>query len=339
MLALRPAAERDTSGLRARLVRDGYLYLPGLLDPATVAAVRQQVCAGLATVGWLPGGDHPPGGDRSPGGDHPPGGDQADRELVCPAGMRFDQNSFRSIYPAVQRIEDLHRLGHTPALTSLMRGLLGTDVFCHPAKAARLVAPTPPEQPYATRAHQDFVVQRVSADVLTAWVALTPCDARRPGLCLIPGSHLAGFQPVDAATGGSRPIYLPVAPDDPRWASARYAPGDVVVFHSLTVHGAQANRSDRFRLSVDLRYQPSTDPMRAEFAHPHGWPTTPDWPQLWGGWASRHWVSLPSDLELVDGPALTDRDASAGAVPVPRSRLLGRPDLLDQPERREESRR
>ena len=48
----------------------------------------------------------------------------------------------------------------------------------------------------------------------------------------------------------------PVRPDEAQdWASASYRPGDVLVFHSLTVHWAPPNRGERLRLSCDYRYQ------------------------------------------------------------------------------------
>ena len=44
------------------------------------------------------------------------------------------------------------------------------------------------------------------------------------------------------------------------WLTTSYAPGDVLVFHSHMLHWALPNRSDRIRLSIDVRCQPVSSP-------------------------------------------------------------------------------
>ena len=44
------------------------------------------------------------------------------------------------------------------------------------------------------------------------------------------------------------------------WLTADYRPGDLLVFHSLMIHRALPNTSDRIRLSLDTRYQPLSEP-------------------------------------------------------------------------------
>ena len=287
----------DAEAMRERLAEEGYLYLPGLLDPSRPEAVQAGLRASLHGVGWLR---------------HPDSLEMADGDIV----------SFTTAYPVVLSLESFHKLMFLPRLWSLMERLLDGEIFCHPARVARLLPPTPGR--YATRAHQDFVVQHVTSDALTAWIPLTPCDARRQGLRLIPGSHHDGFLPTDPAQGGRRPLYLPVAPDDERWATADYALGDVVVFHSLTVHAGGPNASMEIRLSADVRYQLTTDPLRAEFAHPHGWPVTPDWGELAASWQSREWIRLDPAVQLVEFPADVDYGTYLTRLQAPPSRLLAR---------------
>ena len=47
----------------------------------------------------------------------------------------------------------------------------------------------------------------------------------------------------------------PPAPGD-----SDYQPGDVLIFHNLTLHWALPNTSDRIRLSIDTRAQPANTP-------------------------------------------------------------------------------
>ncbi len=41
----------------------------------------------------------------------------------------------------------------------------------------------------------------------------------------------------------------------PEWRTTTYQPGDVLLFSSLTVHGAMPNKTKQLRLSADFRYQ------------------------------------------------------------------------------------
>lgn len=291
----------DTGELRDRLAEDGYLFLPGVLDTSEVDAVQAELRAALHGVGWL----------ADPG-----------RLAVAGRGLGFRTESFRTVYPAVLRLESVHRLAFTPVLWALMQRLIGGEIFCHPARVVRLAPPSAPPGEFATRAHQDYVVQHVTTDAVTAWIPFTACGPDKQGLRLIPGSHDRGFLPTDASLGGRRPLYLPVPPDDPDWATADFAPGDLVLFHSLTVHGGGPNDSDELRLSADVRYQRVDEPLRAEFAHPHGWPVTPDWDELAAGWSCDRWHRLDDRVRLVPMPQDVDYGEYLSGLTPPPSRLL-----------------
>ncbi|MEV7022792.1 phytanoyl-CoA dioxygenase family protein [Kitasatospora sp. NPDC093558] len=305
MHPLRDSADvlADTEQLRDRLAEDGYLYLRGVLDRDEIGDVRAELRTALHAAGWLA---------------------DPDRLTVAEPGIGFRTESFGTVYPEVLRLESVHRLAFTPVLWALMERLLGGEVFCHPARVVRLAPPSADPRRYATRAHQDYVVQHVTTDAVTVWIPFTACDREKQGLRLIPGSQRRGFLPTDASLGGRRPLYLPVDADDPAWASADYEPGDLVVFHSLTVHGGGPNTGDELRLSTDVRYQLVDEPLRAEFAHPHGWPITPDWDDLAAGWSTDAWHRLDERVRLVPMPPGVDYGAYLAALTPPPSRLLAR---------------
>ena len=299
MRRLRASTVEDS--LRRRVARDGYVFLPGLIDPASTEPVLEQTVEALHSAGWL----------RNPGS----------TRLTGEHDTHFTAHSFTTVYPAVQRLESFHRLAHHPRLLDVVDTILLGDSFCHPAKAVRLAAATPAGRPYSTIPHQDFVRLHLASDVLTAWVCLTDCTAQRQGLRILGNSHRGGFLPTDPSLGGTRPVYLPVAEDDPRWLSADYCKGDVVIFHSLTVHAGGPNRTDTIRLSADLRYQRRDEPIRTEWVHPHGWPTVPDWPELTRGWSTDRWVAVPADVDVVDMPDIPF-DRYLAMLIAPHSRLL-----------------
>jgi len=298
VLAMRESSLGDR--LSGRLRRDGYLYLPGFLTGVWSATARLRDA--LHGVGWLARPDR--------------------LDLATEPRPRFTADSFREVYPTVQRVEEFHSLAHDSRLLELMESLLDGPVFCHPAKAARLAARTSPDEEFSTRPHQDFVRLHVASDVLTAWVCLADCSAERQGLRVLAGSHLAGFLPTRSAPGSARPLYVPVAENDPDWCGADFRVGDVVVFHSLTIHCGGPNRTDTLRLSADFRYQRRTDTMRTEWAHPHGWPNTPDWPEITTGWTSEEWVALPPEVVLVPMPDV-DYGTYLATLSAPYSALLG----------------
>lgn len=289
--------------LQERLRRDGYLYLPGLLDPAEVRSVDADIRRALHALGWL----------AEPTG----------HTVAGPVPSDRSRPAFREAYDSLQGIEGLHRLAHAPAVHAVIEGLLEEEVFCHPAKIARVALPTGPDEGYSTGAHQDFVKLHVASDVLTVWIPLTPCTPRRQGLRVLTGSHRGGFLPVEPALARSLPVYLPVDPADPRWRTSDYALGDAVIFHSLTVHGGGPNTTDRVRLSIDVRYQRRTDPMRSEYAHPHGRPRVPDWPELCRDWSTDAWVRMPADVPTVPMPADVSYADYLSTLVAPPSRLLG----------------
>jgi ectoine hydroxylase-related dioxygenase (phytanoyl-CoA dioxygenase family) len=61
------------------------------------------------------------------------------------------------------------------------------------------------------------------------------------------------------------------------------AAGDVLTFHSHTVHRALPNRTaDRMRLSADFRYQPASHPVAPDSLLPHFARLT--WEEIYAGW-------------------------------------------------------
>jgi ectoine hydroxylase-related dioxygenase (phytanoyl-CoA dioxygenase family) len=133
--------------------------------------------------------------------------------------------------------------------------------------------------------HQDHGVWPIKGTkVMSFWAALDPVTQANGGLEWIVGSHRWGriFQP---RTMGGR-IYEPNPDFEPmpdiESERARYeiaawdlAPGDVLAFHSLTIHGAQGNRTAGTRRRAcsvrytgdDVVYDPRASTM-TELANP-----------------------------------------------------------------------
>ncbi len=269
--------------LHDRLERDGYLFFPRLIDPDIVRKARADVLGALEGVGWLASGS------------------TLDDAVPSAAVRREEADvdpAFFDAYRAIQRLQEFHELAHHAALTGLMRRLVGPDLLVHPRKIARIGLP---QDAYVVGAHQDFPLNQGSVDVLTAWIPLGDCADDLGGLRVLAGSHRAGLRAVEPVprVGGLRVAER--LEDRPGWLSADFTAGDVLVFHSLTVHAAKANRTQRLRLSVDFRYQSAADPVAEGSLVPHYYPVVPSHEDLSIGWSRTDAVAVPDGLSIVPG--------------------------------------
>src|SRR5262249_15342705 len=118
-----------------------------------------------------------------------------------------------------------------------------------------------------TPVHQDFFHVRGTTETLTAWVPLGDCPRRLGSLAVAEGTHKLGFRDHEASEGVGG---YAVDAGDARWLTHDYAVGDVIFFHSLTMHKALPNRStDEVRVSLDNRYQRASDVIDPGSLEPH----------------------------------------------------------------------
>lgn len=160
---------------------------------------------------------------------------------------------------------------HEPLL-DVIEELIGPEIFSNPIQHVRI---KPPEkylprnewdQPIIgpTIWHQDLGVANESADdsdVITAWFGLTDAPVEMGPLRVIPGSHRTGLLTHCRDYEGNGPEFrVPYVQIPERLFQAnQQVPlptkrGDVVFFHSQTVHGSLPNLGDECRISFDLRY-------------------------------------------------------------------------------------
>lgn len=191
-------------------------------------------------------------------------------------------------YGEVQRLESFHALAHAARLLDVIARVLGAGPLVHPTKILRALWPDAPEE--TTRPHQDFPYIQGPSDVLTAWIPLTDCPRALGGLRVAPGSHRTGLRRMKrvGGAGGFGVLDPPARRGD--WLTLDYAAGDVVLFHSLTIHAGTPNRTDRLRVSVDYRYQRATEPIARAYTEPQG--TARRWADVTPGWTSTRWVDL-----------------------------------------------
>ena len=265
------ALRGDADALRERMNRDGYLFLPGLLPSAQVASLYAEILALCRDAGWVDATGEPIGEPHLEGAD-----------------------DWWEVYDRLQKLPSFHGLAHAPALTTVVEAVLGEPVFPHPRNIARITFPAATF--FTTPAHQDFPLIRGTTETYTAWTPLCDCPDERGGLGILEGSHRVGLLPIHSAVGpgGTR-----VDTDIPGcvWRGQAMGAGDVLLFHSYTVHSGRPNvsRAD-LRISADYRYQAVSQPVSPASLRPHYERLT--WDEITKDWQNdtslvRYWERLP----------------------------------------------
>ena len=258
------ASSDRMAGLNASMVENGYVYLREFLPRKEVLAAREAIFARLKVVGEIVG----------PAVDGIYSGRSRRHELVEDLGV---------FWKSVAEIWALRRLTHGPDLHRLMSSLLG-----RPARGQDFIFLRPANRGKYTSIHCDYgFFTRCTETVLTAWIALGDIPTTDGPLFIIEGSHrfediIEEQRGFDVARDTSRTAQMTVAPHrfalerDTRLLTTDFAAGDLVVFPMFTLHGSLDNVSaeNRIRLSVDVRFQPSAEPIDPRYFGPNPTGTT-----------------------------------------------------------------
>lgn len=239
---------------------DGYLFLPGLLTCDDVIAVRKAVTTVASRHGLLQFGTLP---------DH---GIAAQGKFMADGDTTSE---YRAYYTALLSQRIVHALALQPVLNNALAVVIGESVFAHPRNIVRTFFPG--SSKITTGPHQDHRPIKGTTEVWTAWIPLGDCPEPLGGLAVVPGSHRTGLKEVPKGT-----IYFDLG-DTVDWRWNPMHCGDVLLFHSLTVHqGRENTTADRIRFSCDFRYQGLTEPVHEDSLLPHmRWST---WEELYSGW-------------------------------------------------------
>jgi ectoine hydroxylase-related dioxygenase (phytanoyl-CoA dioxygenase family) len=277
--------EMRTRDLNPRTLQDemmakGYVLIRGLLPREAVSSVLGDTTRVLSAAGWL-----------SP--------DSDPRERVPAPGAAYGDPdpAFKRVYQEVFNLESFHALPHQPALRRVMTMLAGDEPLVHPKPIGRLIFPHC--ERLVTHAHQDYEFMGGDPECFTVWIPLHDCPVEAGSLRILEGSHRFGVQNHEREN-----LHVPEIPDGAAmgdaWVGGHVNAGDVLIFHSLTVHAAGPNLSGRLRLSLDCRFQDARrvlNPSNLVFAGESG----KSWEKTYAGWNSDdlkfYWKSIPLNLK------------------------------------------
>jgi Phytanoyl-CoA dioxygenase (PhyH) len=235
----------DPAALRARLQRDGYLLLRGVLDREKVLRLRAAYFSRLP-AGYLKDGTEPVEGLYS---GHVPEGTPAYGVEGHPAH-------------AFVRSPEFGEFSTDPAVRGLAEAVLAGPVEQLPRKIVRHFWNGSFR---ASRAHTDYDYMTMGTDQLvTTWIPVGDCPVLMGGLVYLEGDQaLTEAQLALLRTVNDREDGRPISHDlrwtseqlGHRWLWADYRAGDMTIHTPHIVHASTDTGTEAMRLSADLRFQ------------------------------------------------------------------------------------
>jgi len=275
-----PADHLTSDLLHREIASKGYVLVRNVLPRPDISKVLSEVAEVLSRAEWLN-----------------PAHDPADRIANAAAACGDPDPAFKTTYREVFNLESFHALPHHPQLKAVMKMIVGERVLIHPKPIGRLIFPN--SERLRVHAHQDYRFMNGDPECYTVWIPLHDCPTEVGPLQILEGSHHFGFQ-----THIDENLHVPEIPAGAEmgdeWAGGDINAGDVLIFHSLTVHAAAPNLSDRMRISLDCRFQDyarAINPANLAFAGDSG----KSWDEIYQSWRSRnlqyYWKSLPLNFQ------------------------------------------
>jgi len=177
-----------------------------------------------------------------------------------------------------------------------------------------------PHHPEVKRvhAHQDYRFMGGDPECFTVWIPLHDCPVEVGPLRVLEGSHRHGIIRHEDEN-----LHVPeisaAESMEGEWVGGPINAGDVLIFHSLTVHAASPNRSKQLRISLDCRFQDYRrvlNPANLAFAGDSG----KSWEKIYSSWPSQslkyYWKGMPLNLK----PSVTELQELATSAETPAMR-------------------
>lgn len=295
------ARDLTPSALRGEIESRGYVLIRGVLSPDALHPLLGEIARIVYDAGWL----RP---------DHDPLERMADISAAC----GDPDPLFKRTYQEIFNLESFHALAHHPALQHVMSMLVGEQLLVHPKPIGRLIFPNCEQ--LVVHAHQDYRFMDGDPECFTAWIPLHDCPTDQGPLQILEGSHRFGFQRHEHSD-----IQIPEIPEGTalgdEWVGGHINAGDVLVFHSLTVHAASPNLSNKLRISLDCRFQSYErvfNPANLVFGGESG----KSWEKTYSHWRSNdlkyYWKRIP--LTFKPSKSEIEQLAETAASPPMRAR-------------------
>lgn len=283
----------DGPALKARLERDGYLFLRGVLPRSALLEVRSRLLSKAGAGGWLDDAYPVEAGIAAPG-----------------AACKDPEERYMQVFAGLWADEALHRLRTHDAAMELFTRIFGEPALVHPMFVQRNIFPQTHDFDFTTGVHQDKV-HIGGATNYAMWAPIGDCPREKGPLAVASGSHISGVLETKVGSGaGGMDICVPIPGT---WVTGDFAAGDVLVFADVTAHQALPNRTNQLRQSFDARYQPLSQPIADKQLEPYS--GTGSWESVYASWESTdqqyYWRGLDLNVVPFDHSYYEQRDRMA----------------------------
>jgi hypothetical protein len=232
----------DWKALQQRMATDGYLLIRGLHDRDKVLQAREEMLRLLSETGRL-----------AP-------------DTPLEEGRIGPDNKgalFNGIEPPMPKLLEVVNSNH---VMQFFNHFFGGPSLTYDYKWVRAVG-----HQHFTGAHYDIVYMgRGTRNLYTMWTPLGDISLEMGGLAVLLGSqHLEKVKETYGNMDVDRDNIEGWFSNDPLelvekfggvWATTEYKAGDAIIFGMFTMHGSLTNQTNRYRLSVDTRYQLASEP-------------------------------------------------------------------------------
>lgn len=245
---------------RRQLLDNGYVMVPGLIDPATIASVREELHGVVsAAVRQLQAAGRIADAFATEDFDHQLARialrDLAlAREVI--ARIHGDKGEGGHMGPAIFQL-----LSH-PRLLDAIEAVVGPEIIG--SSVYRIRPKAPGLDRGAVPWHQDsgYLLSHCDRElIITCWIPLVDATVENGCLYVLPDAHRRGILPHHS---GGNANYLVILdedlPADIQPVPVPVPRGGVLFMTNLMPHASFVNRSDHMRWSIDLRYQSASVP-------------------------------------------------------------------------------
>lgn len=144
-----------------------------------------------------------------------------------------------------------------PKILDAVEGVIGPDILCWGCQFFI----KRPHDPGFVSWHQDGTYWGLSsADVVTAWVALSPANPTSGGMRMVAGTHKTPVAHTDTYAADnllSRGQEIAVKVNEDEAIDIVLEPGQMSLHHVLIFHGSPPNKADYPRIGCAIRYVPA----------------------------------------------------------------------------------
>lgn len=232
----------DPAALRQRFDEDGYLFIRNFHDTDKVMAARRSLLRKMEEKGRL----------------------RAGTDLM--EGLIGSENKGTMFHGLNQDMPELLELVNSGKVMGFFDEFFGGPSLTYDYKWARGVG-----RGEFSGAHYDIVYMgRGTKQLCTTWTPLGDISYDMGGLAICLGSqHFRKLKETYGEMDVDRDKVTGWFSDDPieiiekfggQWATAEFKAGDALIFGMFTMHASLTNTTDRYRLSVDTRYQLASEP-------------------------------------------------------------------------------